>query len=146
MTTRKQAAPANRGSAPLPEHAAQAERMMARGQAVDAKRGGDSPSPEYLAERYERLDLRLGKGAVSLLRAESERSGYSMAQLVEEMIRIELDPSHEGYVGPRKAVRCSAYFQRVRCDRIAGYGYTGDLCERCWMLRLDETLDRSDDD
>jgi len=83
-----------------------------------------------------RPNIRVDGAVWALLVSEAERSGYSCSDLIEEMIRIELDPTHEGYVGPRQSVRCDAYVNRVRCDRAAVYS-TG-LCERCQLLRDDE--------
>jgi len=112
--------------------------MTARKQGAPVRRGSASPSEAYrrsvLGET--RLQLRIPAAVAALLEGEAERSGYSCSQLVEEMIRIELDPTHEGYVGPRQSVRCDAYVNRVRCDRAAVYS-TG-LCERCQLLRDDE--------
>jgi hypothetical protein len=74
--------------------------MAARKQGAPVRRGSASPSEAYYAARgYRRLSLRLPGDALDMLDQESERSGYSRAELLEEMIRIELDPEHEGYVG-----------------------------------------------
>ncbi len=67
---------------------------------------GSAPSEAYYAARgYGRISLRLPQAVIDLLGAESESSGYSRADLVEEMIRIELDPKHPGYTGPKRKPR-----------------------------------------
>jgi hypothetical protein len=52
------------------------------------------------------------------------------------MIRIELDPTHEGYVGPREKIRCATRAGYVRCTRPAmGNGIA--LCQQCWLASLE---------
>lgn len=110
--------------------------MTTRKQVAPAARGSASPSEDYYAARgIVRPNLRVRGDIWTLLEQESDRSGYSCSQLVEEMIRIELDPTHEGYVGPMKAPRCQSRPGYESCDSQAMPGKR--MCQQCWLVSLD---------
>lgn len=156
MTARRRKTSAVRGSAPsrpvgctCPYHVS-GERHRTAADCPVHRRGSGGPSEAYYAARgIVRPNIRVDGAVWALLEREAERSGYSCSQLVEEMIRIELDPTHEGYVGPREAVRCMGYVNRVRCDNAATVAASG-LCMRCQDLADERSaelsLERSDDD
>ncbi|UOF77331.1 orf omegA-bindinG-regulatory protein compleX [Caudoviricetes sp.] len=55
---------------------------------------------DYRARGYGTVKLRLPLDTLEMLAREAHDSGLSRAELVDEMIRIDLDPTHPSYAGP----------------------------------------------
>lgn len=61
---------------------------------MTARSGRNLTDAERAKNGWGRITLRLPFDALEMLQAEAERSGLSRAELIDEMIRLALDPDH----------------------------------------------------
>ncbi len=117
----------------------------------DPSRSGPTIHERDRADRGQgRLNLRLPLDVLEMLANEAERQGATQSELVEGMVRMDLDGDYRRALcitAPPAPAHRHCHERRVRCRRRAEPGR--DLCALHEELERDRTnpaLERSDDD